>query len=341
MKTYSIGRDPGCDIVINDTTDVISRRHAILNINPSGKMTIVDQSTNGTYINGIRISPNAPVPVTRKDTVSFAHVSKLDWRLIPSNNKILWIVIIAIVSTIILGCGGFLIISKLIEDKPITDNTVLIAEDNSSTFTTSTSEIKCLAEGGEYKVQFESNNTDRVFAKSNVEWITSIVVNEREIVFNVNSNDSNESRYAKLTITYGEDKSVDISVIQVGQVTFVINSSNDITLSSSATKEQILFTIVNRVDNVNVTAKVVGENTEWITLGNVDNNKVQYSVTKNTSDKKREAKIILTYGDKEQIVTIRQKPGKNVSTKPDQTQPKESITEKDQTEDKKPVIHIG
>ena len=112
-------------------------------------------------------------------------------------------------------------------------------------------------------------------------------------------------------------------------------------LSSSATKEQILFTIVNRVENVNVTAKVVGENTEWITLGNVDNNKVQYSVTKNTSDKKREAKIILTYGDKEQIVTIRQKSGKNVSTKPDQTQPKESKTEKDQTEDKKPVIHIG
>ena len=30
MKTFSIGRDLGCDIVINDTTDVVSRRHALV-----------------------------------------------------------------------------------------------------------------------------------------------------------------------------------------------------------------------------------------------------------------------------------------------------------------------
>lgn len=43
MKTYSIGRDVNCDIVINDSTDIISRRHALLNVTSSGKMTIVDQ----------------------------------------------------------------------------------------------------------------------------------------------------------------------------------------------------------------------------------------------------------------------------------------------------------
>ena len=48
MKALSIGREQGCDIVINDSTDVISRRHAILNISSSGKITIVDQSRNGT-----------------------------------------------------------------------------------------------------------------------------------------------------------------------------------------------------------------------------------------------------------------------------------------------------
>ena len=35
MKALSIGREQGCDIVINDSTDVISRRHAILNISSS------------------------------------------------------------------------------------------------------------------------------------------------------------------------------------------------------------------------------------------------------------------------------------------------------------------
>lgn len=87
MKSYSIGRDAGCDIVLNDNTDVISRRHAVLTVASSGKMTITDLSTNGTYINGQRISSNVAVPVTRKDSVSFAHVSTLDWNIIPKSNQ--------------------------------------------------------------------------------------------------------------------------------------------------------------------------------------------------------------------------------------------------------------
>lgn len=86
MKALSIGRDQACDIVISDSTDVVSRRHAILNISSSGKISIVDQSRNGTYVNGIRITPNVPVPVSRKDIISFAHVAKLDWSLVPASN---------------------------------------------------------------------------------------------------------------------------------------------------------------------------------------------------------------------------------------------------------------
>ena len=101
MKTYSIGRDLNCDIVINDSTDVISRRHALLNITPSGKMTIIDQSSNGTYVNGIRISQNVPVPVTRKDIVSLAHVAKLDWSQVPKSNQWVKYAIIAGVAVIV------------------------------------------------------------------------------------------------------------------------------------------------------------------------------------------------------------------------------------------------
>lgn len=104
MKTYSIGRDLNCDIVINDSTDVISRRHALLNVTPSGKMTIIDQSSNGTYVNGIRISQNVPVPVTRKDIVSLAHVAKLDWNQVPKSNQWIKYTIGAVVATaVILG----------------------------------------------------------------------------------------------------------------------------------------------------------------------------------------------------------------------------------------------
>lgn len=102
MKTYSIGRDLNCDIVINDSTDVISRRHALLSIAPSGKMTIIDQSSNGTYVNGIRITQNVPVPVTRKDIVSLAHVAKLDWRQVPKSNQWIKYVIGTVVAAVVI-----------------------------------------------------------------------------------------------------------------------------------------------------------------------------------------------------------------------------------------------
>lgn len=107
MKVYSIGREAGCDIVINDSTDVISRRHAVLNVTPSGKMTIVDMSHNGTYVNGIRISQNVPVPVTRKDNISFAHVARLDWNVVPKTISPLNYAIVAVMAILLLVGGYF------------------------------------------------------------------------------------------------------------------------------------------------------------------------------------------------------------------------------------------
>ena len=83
------------------------RRHAILNISSSGKITIVDQSRNGTYVNGIRISQNVPVPVTRKDIISFAHVAKLDWNAVPKSNSTMSYIIMGIVGVLVITCGLF------------------------------------------------------------------------------------------------------------------------------------------------------------------------------------------------------------------------------------------
>lgn len=115
MKVYSIGRDVSCDIVINDSTDVISRRHAILNVAPSGKMTIVDQSHNGTYVNGIKISPNVPVPVTRKDNVSLAHVARLDWSQVPKPTNIAMYAIIGVIALAAIVLGIIFYINKTSE----------------------------------------------------------------------------------------------------------------------------------------------------------------------------------------------------------------------------------
>lgn len=97
MKSYSIGREEACNIVLYDSSNLVSRRHATINVNGS-KMTITDYSSNGTYINGIRISSGTPVPVTRKDVVSFAQACELDWKQIPNPAKKVWTaVIIALV----------------------------------------------------------------------------------------------------------------------------------------------------------------------------------------------------------------------------------------------------
>ena len=54
----------------------------------------MDMSTNGTYLNGMRISPNYEVEVSRKDEILFAGVELLDWNQIPKQkNKLLWIIL--------------------------------------------------------------------------------------------------------------------------------------------------------------------------------------------------------------------------------------------------------
>lgn len=132
MKTYSIGRDLNCDIVINDSTDVISRRHALLNVTPSGKMTIIDQSSNGTYVNGIRITQNVPVLVTRKDIVSLAHVAKLDWNQIPKSNQWVKYLIWSVIAIIVIIAAIFGI--KALKSEPSGENKdVVPTELNDST----------------------------------------------------------------------------------------------------------------------------------------------------------------------------------------------------------------
>ena len=111
-KIYTIGRDESCDIVIPDNTDIISRLHATIRVESNNKLFITDQSRNGTYINGMKMSSNVEIPVSRKDVVSLAHIYNLDWSLVPkqkNKQKIAFIVliilavVIAAVITISLG----------------------------------------------------------------------------------------------------------------------------------------------------------------------------------------------------------------------------------------------
>lgn len=108
-RILTIGRSAQCHICINDTTDVVSRVHASLEVNSNGKYFIIDQSRNGTYVNGMRITPNERVSVTRDDVISFAHISDLNWDAVPkSTNVTLWICIIAAIVTLLTAAAVLL-----------------------------------------------------------------------------------------------------------------------------------------------------------------------------------------------------------------------------------------
>jgi len=68
---FTIGRDPGCDLVIPDIT--VSRQHAGLDRARHGWLLTDFGSTNGTRLNGWRV--REPVPVSPGDQVSFGAVT--------------------------------------------------------------------------------------------------------------------------------------------------------------------------------------------------------------------------------------------------------------------------
>lgn len=103
-KIYTIGRDEGCDIVIPDTTDVISRLHATLRIESGDKIFLIDQSLNGTYVNGMKMSSNVEIPISRNDVISFAHIYNLDWSLVPKRrNRLIKIFLILLLGFLVAG----------------------------------------------------------------------------------------------------------------------------------------------------------------------------------------------------------------------------------------------
>ena len=131
-KIYTIGRDEGCDIVIPDSTDVISRLHATIRVESNDKIFLIDQSRNGTYVNGMKMSSNVEIPVSRKDVVSFAHIYNLDWSLVPKHKSNTIITVLIILASLILMTGiAYAIISYFNNQKPV-DTPTEVSESQSA-----------------------------------------------------------------------------------------------------------------------------------------------------------------------------------------------------------------
>lgn len=140
MKTiFLIGREPDCDIIL--WNNEISRHHAQIRIDQKGKLWLMDTSTNGTYLNGIRIASNVEMEVTRKDEITFACVDRLDWNQIPKKkNKQLWIILS--ISILVLIALVVALCLLLIPSKTTNSEDVVIAPLTESVDTLQTTEIE-------------------------------------------------------------------------------------------------------------------------------------------------------------------------------------------------------
>ena len=106
MKRITIGRSTDCDIVINDQTDNVSRRHAVITFDLFGRMTISDTSSNGTFINDQRMLKGASLPVTREDKVRLGKAWILDWNTISDPTKGIRRFLIIAIAAILIAVAG-------------------------------------------------------------------------------------------------------------------------------------------------------------------------------------------------------------------------------------------
>ena len=159
MKVITIGRDPSCSIVINDPQ--ISRRHAIIKVSDLGKIEIVDLSSNGTSVNGNPLRKNVPCPVTRKNQVTFAGVSKLNWDDIPNPVRLYKWIGLGILGIIALAIIITLVFSRMSDNESIElPVTTVIQEQGTSN--TATAEGEKPQTGTNKKVTPSKNNDDEV-----------------------------------------------------------------------------------------------------------------------------------------------------------------------------------
>lgn len=90
MKKITIGRGRECDIRLDDNTDKVSRRQAVITVSPIGKMMIYDTSSNGTYVNGEKVEKPIGKSIKRGDNINFAHLIDLDWDKVKNPYKRVW-----------------------------------------------------------------------------------------------------------------------------------------------------------------------------------------------------------------------------------------------------------
>lgn len=121
MKRITIGRSKECDILIKDESEKSSRKHAVITFTFFGKMRIYDTSSNGTYVNGQKLSKPDSMEIKRGDKIEFAKDVALDWDLVKDPYAKMRIPVIFFTIAIIVSIA-LMLIFVVDYDKVLNDN---------------------------------------------------------------------------------------------------------------------------------------------------------------------------------------------------------------------------
>lgn len=138
MRKITIGRGRECDIRIDDLTDAVSRRQAVIKVSPSGKMEIYDTSTNGTFVNGKRIEKPMGVRIRRGDTVNFAGIADLDWNKVKDPYRGIKLMMLAAILFLIVvaACFFIFIYGKESKEPQVENSKEMVVEPEQASFDT-------------------------------------------------------------------------------------------------------------------------------------------------------------------------------------------------------------
>lgn len=174
---------------------------------------------------------------------------------------------------------------------------------------TSEATMEFTSTGGTGEITYTLENpigTAEVTASVSAEaasWITDVVVNQNNVTFAVAQN-SDEAREGVITVAYAT-QSFTVTVKQAENLdpTIAIESRTVISVpTAGGTDYSFRYSLKNASDavSVQVTADV-----EWITIGEIGEETVTYSVDANNGSA-REGHITATYGNSTGVITINQ-----------------------------------
>ena len=170
-------------------------------------------------------------------------------------------------------------------------------------------------DGGYGEIKYDIlNGVDGVTlnASCSAEWITNIAIDHsgRTVIYKVATNNTEETREAKITLTYGEAKA-EITVKQKAAVVLVFEQNPakpEISVKAAGGEGAIGYTLKNPIEGVEVTATA---DVDWLTIREIDTEKcrITYYASETKTKSERTGHITATYGDLSFVVTLIQDGG--------------------------------